>query len=174
MYRTVRSGLTIATAVSAIAIASACNRAPESDKTAAAKSTNANERPGITLVGCVQETKGIMGDYLLTAANRVERSVGTSGSTAGGDVVGREQYAAAAKSYRLDGDSDQLRDLIGKQVRVAGHVTDQADLAKPGTTADNKPPQTAPDRDISAGDLARVKIDSITKVADSCGAGSVK
>jgi len=109
------------------------------------------------------------------SASGAAAPVGTAGSGANagspsGDIVGREQHAAATKTYRLDGDSDQLKDLVGKQVRVSGHVTDRGDLGSadhPDTTSGGHV-----DRDISTKDLARVKVDSIEKVADACGSAA--
>jgi hypothetical protein len=139
--------------------------------------TEVNGTQGTTAgVSTAPETSGSAANNPNTTANRpagspagTPGSVGTAGA-ASGDIVGREQHAAATKTYRLDGDDQQLRDLVGKQVRVNGHVTDRGDLGRP-----DHPDTTAGgnvDRDISTKDLARVKVDSIEKVADACGTPS--
>jgi len=134
----------------------------------------------VNLTGCVQQTGGMMGDYVLTVVNSQSRPIGTSGATpnstapngssASGDMAARARQNAAAQTYRLDGDNSQLKDLVGKQVSLTGRVTDQANLSPSGAPAGTSDrPATTADTDIKAHDLARVKIDSIAKVADSCG-----
>jgi hypothetical protein len=176
-----------------------CNRSNDANdmRGTAATSGNADQQQPVNLSGCLQRSSETLTDaFVLTAVNGTQGStaatntapqagaeannptrapgsasgapgsVGTAGS-ASGDVVGREQHAAATKTYRLDGDGDQLRDLVGKQVRVSGHLTDRGDLGRP-----DRPSTTAGgnvDRDISTSDLARVKVDSIEKMADVCG-----
>jgi len=151
----------------------------------------ADKNQPIALSGCLQRGSGITDKFILTSVNGTEPNPNPSatptpnattanpnpsanpaptGTAGGSDVVGREQHALATKSYRIDGDDDQLRDLVGKQVRLNGHITDRGDLGsadRPATTTGGKV-----DRDISQSDLARVKVDSIEKVSDSCGAPS--
>jgi hypothetical protein len=177
MHATVRTRL-LAAAAAVVMAAWGCNRSTI-DRDSTMRGTSgaaADQNAAVTVTGCLQQTSGLTGDYILTEVNRVDRTVGTSGSTTGADVE-RAQREAAAKSYRLDGNNDQLRDLVGKQVQVSGRVTDQANVGPattPGSTAAgaDRSRDTAPDasRDVHASDLARVKVDSVTKVADSCGA----
>jgi hypothetical protein len=105
------------------------------------QATNANrqertETP-ITVAGCLQ--KGDGSAFLLTRVNEPTRSVGTTGPagadspTAGANsaVVEREQMRSAAGAYRLDPKGDvKLDDLVGKEVRVVGTVTENMDLPR--------------------------------------------
>jgi len=191
--------LTSAAAALALSAWACSNTSSDQNNTAtpgAAGTSGAANEQSINLTGCLQETGGMTGDYILTQVNSQSRPIGTSGSapnstapnstapggsSASGDIAAREQQNAAAQSYRLDGDNSQLKDLVGKQVSVSGRVTDQAKIsgasgtpANPATTANpnttaNPATGAGANHDISASDLARVKVDSITKVADSCG-----
>src|SRR5437667_677919 len=129
------AGATIALALSAWA----CSNTSRDTYSATGTSGTATEQ-SVNLTGCVQETGGLAGDYILTEVNSQNRPVGTSGtsgpsgtapsgSSATGDLAVREQHAAATLSYRLDGDNSQLRDLVGKQVQVTGRITEQGNIA---------------------------------------------
>jgi hypothetical protein len=200
MHVNFRSRLLAGAAVAFALSAWACSNTSRDTYSATGTSGTAAEQ-SVNLTGCVQQTGGLTGDYILTEVNSQNRPVGTSGtapggSSATGDLAAREQQAAASLSYRLDGDNSQLRDLVGKQVQVTGRVTEQGKVASsnpsgtpsgaptPGTPRDmtdnpqGKPaypstPATATPN-ISASDLARVKIDSITKVSESCGSAAAK
>jgi hypothetical protein len=164
MHLNVRARLTIAAGMVALGLAAtACNKS-SNQSTADTRGTSgsADNAPAITLTGCLQEGKGIGSSYILTQANRASEPVGTSGSAAAGDKVRSEELKAAVKSYRLDGDNGQLRDLLGKQVRVSGRVTDQGDLNK------DRDRVASGKSDLDESDLARVKVDSMDKVADAC------
>src|SRR5438128_5230233 len=103
MHVNVRTRL-LASAVAAVALSAwACN-GTTTDRDAAMRGTSgtgADVNAAVDLTGCVQETSGITGNYILTQVSRADRTVGTSGSTAGGNIVERERLSAATKSYRL-------------------------------------------------------------------------
>jgi len=131
---------------------------------ATAATTTDTKKP-IVLTGCLQEEKGMLGNYILTQANRTapdENAVGTAGDkdkNAGN--IEQRQINQAARSYRLSGESDQLKGQIGHQIRVRGTRADSADLKD----ADN---------DVKQGDLAKVDVESIEMVAASCNAAGAK
>jgi len=171
MHVNVRGQLTMASALALAVTAWACNGNSSRNTARDTNTAAAPEGTSVSLSGCVQETTGLRGNYILTQVNREPRTVGTSGGSGSNDTVGREQRQAAAKRYRLDGDSDQLRGMVGEQVRIAGRVTDNSDLSKDKAA---QPNDASADRDISTSDLAKVKVDSISKIADSCEGGSAR
>ena len=66
----------------------------------------------------------------------------------------------------LDGDRDDLDKLVGKQVRVSGTIEKRSDLN------DHNASGTVKDRDrtkIDDGDLAQVKVASVTSIGSACG-----
>jgi hypothetical protein len=128
-----------------------------------------HEGAPINLTGCLQKGGGVMSSYILTQVNEPTRSVGTSGTAQPG-VVAQEQMREARHAYVLDGDNDQLDNLVGKQVRVQGSIAESSDLNKPANdsrAADKRDETKRPD--IDAGDLAKVNVQTISKVSDSCG-----
>lgn len=138
--------------------------------------TTGQQNAAVTLTGCLQKSSGVNNFILAPANTATHGSVGTSGAAASGDVVGREQEAAAERSYRLSGDNDQLNGMVGKQVRVRGHMTDQGDLHGSNSAAradrDERGTSGSADRDrhdIDADDLAKVDVVSIDRIADACG-----
>jgi hypothetical protein len=152
---------------------------------APAENTASNNQQPVTLTGCLQKGDG-RSDFILTQANTAS-PVGTSGAASDTAKIEREQREAAAHSYRLDGDRDELDKLVGHQVRVSGNLTDKGDMnrasaenergAAPtsGSTAPKGSEARNPDYDrdrakISEGDLAKVDVKSIESVSDSCGA----
>jgi len=165
----------------------ACNtsigtRTAENTSSTAQPGTSAERQPAVTLTGCLEKGSG-HNDFILSPANTGTRGpVGTSGSSAAsrGDVVGQEQLAAAEKSYRLNGDDDQLNGMVGKQVRVMGHMVEPSDLkasSENSATRDEKRTSGVANRDrqdIDASDLAKVDVQSIDKVADECGSSAAK
>ena len=126
-----------------------------------------HEGAPINLTGCLQKSGSMTSNYVLTQVNEPTRSVGTSGSaeTQPGTVE-REQMREARHAYRLDGDKDQLDNLVGKQVRVQGTIAENSDLNK--KAAENRDRDNKP-ADIDAGDLAKVNVQSIAAVSDACG-----
>ena len=123
---------------------------------AAATSADA-KKPAVVLTGCLQEEKGILGNYILTQANRVapDQAVGTTGEPK--SAVEDKQIDQARRSYRLSGESDQLKSHIGHQIRVRGNLADKSDLKDA-------------DHDVSQSDLAKVDVESVEMIAASCSA----
>jgi hypothetical protein len=186
----------------AIAAAAACNSSNDSnmnrnadangngDRSAADTRRDEPRQQPINVTGCLQQGSGHT--YILTRLNEPsQKSVGTSGSPA---AVEREQLREAAAAYRIDPQGDvKLDDMVGKQIRVSGMLTDRADLPKPdanGSAAANRDERgtsaaaandartngdrTGNDRpDIKQGDLAKIDATSVTVVSDACG-GSAK
>ena len=151
--------------------ATAAAPAPTGSTAPAAAANTDAAKPEVVLTGCLQEEKGMLGDYILTQAKPVMSSgnaIGTSGAAdekaSKGEPKGIEQrqLAQAERSYRLSGASDQLKDQIGHEVRVRGNLTDQGSVAK------------STDTDIKQGDLAKVDVASVELVADSCNAAGSK
>src|SRR5262249_14260401 len=106
--------------------------------------------------------KGMLGNYILTQANQAapDEAVGTSGDRKDADKnangkIEQRQIAQAAHSYRLSGESDQLKDHVGHEVRVRGNLADKSDLKDA-------------DHDISQSDLAKVDVQSVEMIANSC------
>jgi hypothetical protein len=143
----------------------------------------------VTLTGCLQKGDGRA--FILTEINSSQLSVGTSGSSPSTGTVEGEQVRAAAHAYRLQTDDDKaLEALVGHQVRVYGTLTERADLPRgqvaPGAepTNTNHPGSASaredtgrstasgndrPTTKIEEGDLARIAVASIDRVADACG-----
>src|SRR5205807_2690620 len=84
----------------------------------------------LTVEGCLQRGGGTFSNgFLLTMLNEPP-GVGTSGNlTRTGSPVEREQMREAARTYRLDPKGDlKLSDMVGRQVRVTGTMTEGAHL----------------------------------------------
>jgi hypothetical protein len=169
--------------------ATACggNRAnQENDSTVGTSGSNESGQQ-VTLAGCLQ--KGDGNDYILTDVQQSSGAVGTSGTSSdyakdknkpndtssgyGKDKnqssdVSQRQMAAAAHSYRLSGDDsqvrDQMRDLVGHQVRVQGTLEDKGDLSHDTAGTAGK------SGDIDKGDLAKVEVTSVQSTGPACGA----
>lgn len=140
--------------------------AASSGPTASAADKTDATKPSVVLTGCLQQEKGILGDYILSQARQepaTGAAVGTSGEAtgtanaatkAGGGSVEQRQLAQAERSYRLSGESEQLKDNIGHEVRVRGSLTDTGDVAKSG------------DNDLKQSDLAKVDVESVELVGN--------
>jgi hypothetical protein len=130
--------------------------------TAKPSATDASGRP-ITVTGCLQET-GTVGTLVLTEINEPShsvgepgKSVGTTGKSQNGDVVRSEQRREAAASYRIDPPrGTDTKDMIGKQVRVTGTLTDAGSVDRDTST-------------IRPGDLAGIKANAMAVENQSCG-----
>ena len=157
--------LAISCTVALASVVSACN-----GNRANSNQARGHEGAAINLTGCLQKSGGLTSSYVLTQVNEPTRSVGTSGSSQP-DVVKQEQMREAKHSYRLDGDDDQLGNLVGKQVRVEGTVSENSDLNK-RASEDRK--DTDKPADIDTGDLAKVKVNSISAMSDSCGSSATE
>lgn len=148
------SGKTLVACGIALAVSStACDK--NNSRTAQSRG---HEGAPINLTGCLQKDDGIATTYILTQVNEPTQSVGTSGSTA--PNVDQERAREVKHSYRLSGDNDQLKNLVGKQVKVEGVVAENSDFKK---TND------AERRDVDSGDLAKVDVKSVAAIADVCG-----
>jgi len=157
--------LAISCTVALASVVSACDGSRTSSNQA-----RAHEGASINLTGCLQKSGGLTTSYVLTQVNEPTRSVGTSGSSQP-DVVKQEQMREAKHSYRLDGDDDQLGNLVGKKVRVEGTVAQNSDLNK--RAAEDRKDTDKP-ADIDTGDLAKVKVNSISAMSDSCGSSATE
>jgi hypothetical protein len=132
----------------------------------------------IDLTGCLQKADG---SFVLTQINRPEPNAVPTDKERDGSIVDREQLHAAQHAYRLSADKDDdLKKLVGKQVKVHGTVMEKSDLIAGderrgndlmvGTSGSQDKNHERKDRPkIDAGDLARVDVASIEKVAEGCG-----
>jgi hypothetical protein len=133
-----------------------------------------HEGAPITLVGCLQKGDGL-NNYILTGVNRPAEAVGTTGDVAskGAAAVEREQVRSAHHAFRVAGKDDEMRDMVGKQVRVVGTVEDGSDLWRETRKGENEHGNLDPNRkdriDVSESDLAKVDVNSIEQVANVCG-----
>jgi hypothetical protein len=126
--------------------------------------TYAQADQNVTLTGCLQKTDGIMADYVLSQASQPSEPVGTTGTTG---TVERAQINAAARSYRLSGQSDKLRELVGHEVRVMGTMAARSNLPP----ADQRTPAAERDRsrsEIESSDLAKVDVTSVESLSTTC------
>lgn len=170
-------------AVVAVGLAAlGCNRAGKSSNetsvpspvSATAPSTAKSHQPEhVSLTGCLQE--GSHGTYILTELNRPAMPDSSNPS-----VVAQEDLAAAVHAYRLSASQDQkLSKLVGRTIRVEGALTQPSDLVASNTAAGGpvgtagQGTQTAARvsgrRQISQGDLAKVEVSSVMKIANVCG-----
>ena len=157
--RSLTNGMAVWAAALAIT-AGACNT---SDRDAA--TADMNDAPGtvgtsgeadgsspVTVTGCLQQGDG---GFILTQANEQPGPVATSGEKEGkeGQEVREKQQQAAARSYRLSGDDDNLRDLVGHQVRISGTVEDRGEVHE-------REGEQARDDEIERGGLAELEVRS--------------
>jgi hypothetical protein len=133
-------------------------------RASAPQTTPADQHPPIRLTGCLQKTDGVLGgEYILTQANLsrdAQVPVGTTG------LVQQKQMKAAMRSYRLNGETGQLRGLLGHRVRIEGTLIDQGVLA---TGADFHDTHLKTDGKLKESDLAKVEVQTATNVANACG-----
>lgn len=155
-----------------------------SSETAARADTGGQQAQQVTFEGCVQKGAGMLGsEYLLTMLNEPPGAAGTSGSvTRSGSSVEREQMRMAARTYRLEAKDDvKLEDMIGKQVRVSGVVSEQARVPTGAGAIGSSADTQLPNRDrtgqnersaaeLKTSDLGKVDVSSATVIAPSCGA----
>jgi hypothetical protein len=143
--------------------ASACSRARSDTAydtktnvpSAATEAKTPSAPQSVALDGCLQQ--GSRGVYILTELNEPDHP---DSSKQG--VVARERTDAAQHAYRLLSDRDtDLSKLVGKEVQVQGVETRASDL--------NPPADATSVTQIKQQDLARVQIDSIRTVGNSCG-----
>jgi hypothetical protein len=164
LYRTILFSVVSAAIVSVACGADNANKA-EPNATATTGSgayTSAAVSGPTSLTGCLQKDSGLLGDYILTQTNAPAETVGTSGA----GTVERRQLDAAARSYRLSGESSKLRDLVGHQIRVTGSMTDQASLA--GDKSSERPAE------VKDSNLAKFEVASVESVAEACASGPAR
>lgn len=141
------------------------------DDTVGTSGRDASENKSVTLSGCLQRGDGA--DFILTQADASSGEASTSGSSSDRGSVEQQQRAQASRSYRLGGDSEELRDLVGQRVRVMGTLEDRGDLSEDDRqTSDRTAVGTTGDRDrdeIDERDLARVDVSSVESIAKTCG-----
>jgi hypothetical protein len=159
----------------AVAISgAACNRdqAAEVDRDTDRLATDIGKQYGhegapITVTGCLQRGSGL-NNFILTQVNSPsDTPVATSGGGSSGAAVQREQLREAKHAYTLDGDKDAMRDLVGKEVRVTGTIAESSELRR-GTSENRSAGDRREGLDIDAGDLAKVDVQGIVRVADAC------
>lgn len=158
------NGMAVCAAALAIT-AGACNTADRDADMNAAPGTvgtsgEADSSP-VTVTGCLQQGDG---GFILTQVNEQPGPVATSGEKESQEVQEKQQQAAA-RSYRLSGDDDNLRDLVGHQVRISGTIEDRGDVHE-------REGEQAREEEIERGDLTQLEVRSAQSVADTC--GSVK
>lgn len=149
-------------------VAGACNtgeREPmnqetgaESPAATAPAGESANQERPVTVTGCLQQGDGT--DFILTQAMEESGPVATSGQTDTG-AVQQQQRQAASRSYRLSGGPENLRDMVGQQVRISGTMEDPGNLQQEG--------QQPREGGIDPDDLAEVEVTSAESVARTCG-----
>jgi hypothetical protein len=169
----------------ALALSAACDRAntdnraddPNGNPGVAGGASDAHDRAStaaaetVSITGCIQEGRGI-NEYILTEVNKPAASASGDPS-----VVAREQTRAAARAYRLDAERNHnLAELVGKQVSITGKIEDRGNFV--GTSGNNEPRRDGNDKvsavatkakgELDSGDLAAVKVLSVTKTADAC------
>ena len=144
---------------------STANRETPSAAAAPAENPSKDNQP-VTLTGCLMRGDG-RNDFIMTKANE---PVGTSGAASGSGSPESKTLEAASRSYRLDGDNDELEKLVGHQIRVTGTVVDKGDLdaAEKGSAERGTSGTVEKNREISQSDLAQVDVKSVESTADSC------
>ena len=160
----------------ALTFAAACDNSSSQQRSssssapaAAPADKSVSDNQPVTLTGCLMRGDG-RNDFILTKA---DQPVGTSGASSepGGSIPERTREAAE-RSYRLDGDNDQLNALVGHRVRVSGTIKDRGALAASPDTSASSPRGTSGEagknKGISESDLAKVDVNSVDSVADSC------
>ena len=164
--RTVRSVSRWAAAYGAVLALTvgACSHGNDADRdrpggsaeSPAATSADRNNASAKTLTGCLQQGDGD-NDFILTQVNEQPGPVATSGENESREVQ-QKQQEAAARSYKLSGGRDQLRGLVGHQVRVTGTVSDRGEVQ-------SRDQNESVDQD----DLATMEVSSAESVANACG-----
>jgi hypothetical protein len=110
------------------------------------------------VTGCLQQGDGD-NDFILTQVNEQPGPVATSGDNEG-SAVQQKQQEAASRAFKLSGGREQLRDLVGHQVRVTGTVSDRGEVQ-------SRDQNESVDQD----DLATLEVSSAESVANACGKG---
>lgn len=173
--RTLRTSRSTAIVCGAALIlaAAACN-SPERDGrygaadgsggAATADRGKTEDRGRMTLVGCLQRGDG--DDFILTQVNEQPRPVATSGERES-SAVQQKQQEAASQAYKLSGGPDNLRDMVGHQVRVTGTVSDRSEVQERDQEREVK--ERDRQREVKERDLATLEVASAESVANACG-----
>jgi hypothetical protein len=166
--RLLTNGMAVGAAALAIT-AGACNTADRNADMNDAPGTvgtsgEAKDSSPMTVTGCLQQGDGRDG-YILTQVNEQPGPVATSGERESNEVQQKQQQAAA-KSYRLSGETDHLRDLVGHEVRVTGNIADRGDMQE---RAEAEPREGDDAREIDQDNLAELEVRSAQSVAETCG-----
>jgi hypothetical protein len=152
-----------AAAVAAAGCDNSANRNTSSTTPPAGDVSASKDQP-VAITGCLMRGDG-RNDFILTKANE---PVGTSGAPAEAGTVERKKMEAAARSYRLDGENDQLEKLVGHQIRVSGTLEDTGDLNKAEKSERGTSGEAGKDREIKESDLAKIDVKSVESIADTC------
>jgi hypothetical protein len=110
----------------------------------------------MSLTGCLQQGDS-NNDFILTQVNEQPGPIATSGEN-DSTAVQQKQQERASKSYKLTGAPNELRDLVGHQVRVVGKTSGRAGG---GSQEGNRP--------VDQDDLAELEVSSAESVANVCG-----
>jgi hypothetical protein len=142
----------------------------------ASETLASREGAPVTLTGCLQQRDGTLTDsFILTGVTDAGLDAPAAAAGDARTSVERQQVRAAMRSYRLDGDDDELERNVGKQVRVTGRLAEASDMRAERTAppdADRPAVGTGGERkdaEIEADDLAEVEVESVQIVADACG-----
>jgi hypothetical protein len=130
----------------------------ESPAATAPAGESADPNGPVTVTGCLQQGEG--SDFILTQAREESGAIATSGQADAG-AVPQQQRQAAARSYRLSGGPENLREMVGQQVRISGTMDDRGNLQQEG--------EQPREGEIDADDLAEVEVTSAESVAPTCG-----
>jgi len=155
---------------------------PAANASSAGTDDRAARSQPVTYEGCIQKGGGLLAnEYLLTMMSEPAGAAATTGSlTKTGSSVEREQMRAAALTYRLHPVNDvKLDDMVGKQVRVTGTISEHASVPTGSGGIGSDQDSQRPNRDsrdrnergvqISTADLARLDVSSATVTGESCG-----
>src|SRR5262249_38245388 len=127
----------------------------ENQPSAASDRQRGQERPSVTLVGCVQQGDG-RNDFILTEDNTARDTSATTGSTQAAD---NERQPPAPKSYRLTDAHEARHHHVGKQVGVIAPLAEPQDRPTTPGTAGSEPEKGEPK--IHERDLAKVDVGAI-------------
>jgi hypothetical protein len=133
--------------------------ARDQDGRAAASSdaaANRNSGASMTVTGCLQQGDG-NNDFILTEVNEQPAPVATSGENASG-AVQQKQQEAASRAYKLNGGPENMRELVGQQVRISGTVEDRGEAGSRDQS-----------RSVDEDDLASMQVASAESVGSACG-----
>ena len=123
MFLSMSGKTMIACGIALVVSSTACDK----DQNRTAESRGHKGAP-INLTGCLQKDGGISTTYILTQVNEPTQSVGTSSSAP--PTSTRNECAKRKHAYRLSGDDDQLKELVGKAGQGRGRDRGNSDFKK--------------------------------------------